>query len=126
MRGAARSRIAAPVVAAASGVWATSTAWPDHVVAGAMGSLLFCSSEQILRGGTAGLRHWADAGGGNGRAVGTHYGRRAVAVSFLVMKLFMVVAAPLRRRAGVALWWGPLSAPSWPPSPRAPASLCSP
>lgn len=37
------------VIAAASGVWATSTAWPDLIVAGIMASLFLWSSVQIIR-----------------------------------------------------------------------------
>ena len=37
------------VVVAASGVWATSTAWPDLIVAGLMASLFLWSAAQIIR-----------------------------------------------------------------------------
>lgn len=37
------------VIIAASGVWATSTAWPDLIVAGIMASLFLWSSVQIVR-----------------------------------------------------------------------------
>ena len=37
------------VVFAASGVWATETAWPDLIVAGVMASLFLLSSAQIVR-----------------------------------------------------------------------------
>lgn len=37
------------VIIAASGVWATSTAWPDLIVAGIMASLFLWSSAQIVR-----------------------------------------------------------------------------
>ena len=37
------------VIAAASGVWATSTAWPDLIVAGIMASLFSWSAAQIVR-----------------------------------------------------------------------------
>jgi Co/Zn/Cd efflux system component len=37
------------VIAAASGVWATSTAWPDLIVAGIMASLFLWSAAQIVR-----------------------------------------------------------------------------
>lgn len=37
------------VIIAASGVWATSTAWPDLIVAGIMASLFLWSSTQIIR-----------------------------------------------------------------------------
>jgi len=37
------------VVVAAGGVWATSTAWPDLVVAGIMASLFLWSATQIVR-----------------------------------------------------------------------------
>jgi len=37
------------VVVAASGVWATETAWPDLIVAGIMASLFLLSSVQIIR-----------------------------------------------------------------------------
>jgi Co/Zn/Cd efflux system component len=37
------------VVIAASGVWATSTAWPDLIVAGLMASLFLWSATQIIR-----------------------------------------------------------------------------
>ncbi len=37
------------VIAAASGVWATSTAWPDPIVAGIMASLFLWSAAQIVR-----------------------------------------------------------------------------
>ena len=37
------------VVLAASGVWATETAWPDLIVAGVMASLFLLSATQIVR-----------------------------------------------------------------------------
>jgi Co/Zn/Cd efflux system component len=37
------------VVVAASGVWATGSAWPDLIVAGIMASLFLWSSGQIVR-----------------------------------------------------------------------------
>lgn len=37
------------VIVAASGVWATSTAWPDLIVAGIMASLFLWSSVKIVR-----------------------------------------------------------------------------
>lgn len=37
------------VILAASGVWATGTAWPDLIVAGVMASLFLWSSAQIIR-----------------------------------------------------------------------------
>jgi Co/Zn/Cd efflux system component len=37
------------VIVAASGVWATGTAWPDLIVAGIMASLFLWSSTQIIR-----------------------------------------------------------------------------
>lgn len=37
------------VILAAGGVWATSTAWPDLIVAGIMASLFLWSSAQIVR-----------------------------------------------------------------------------
>ncbi|MDF1627555.1 MAG: cation transporter, partial [Parvibaculaceae bacterium] len=36
------------VIFAASGVWATSSAWPDLIVAGVMASLFLWSSIQII------------------------------------------------------------------------------
>jgi Co/Zn/Cd efflux system component len=39
----------AAVVVAASGVWATGSAWPDLIVAGIMASLFLWSSGQIVR-----------------------------------------------------------------------------
>ncbi len=44
------------VVLAASGVWATSTAWPDLAVAGIMASLFLWSAIQIITQGMAELR----------------------------------------------------------------------
>ena len=44
------------VVAAASGVWATKTAWPDLIVAGIMASLFLWSSVQIVRQALGELR----------------------------------------------------------------------
>jgi len=44
------------VVAAASGVWATETAWPDLFVAGVMASLFLWSSVQIVRQALGELR----------------------------------------------------------------------
>lgn len=44
------------VVLAASGVWATSTAWPDLIVAGIMASLFLWSAIQIITQGMAELR----------------------------------------------------------------------
>lgn len=44
------------VVAAASGVWATETAWPDLIVAGVMASLFLWSSVQIVRQALGELR----------------------------------------------------------------------
>ena len=44
------------VVAAASGVWATETAWPDLVVAGVMASLFLWSSVQIVQQALGELR----------------------------------------------------------------------
>lgn len=50
------------VVLAASGVWATSTAWPDLIVAGIMASLFLWSAIQIITQGMAELReHTAHA-----------------------------------------------------------------
>ena len=37
------------VIVAATGVWATATAWPDLIVAGVMASLFLWSSAQIVR-----------------------------------------------------------------------------
>lgn len=48
------------VVLAASGVWATSTAWPDLIVAGIMASLFLWSAIQIITQGTAELRSCRD------------------------------------------------------------------
>ena len=44
------------VILAASGVWATGTAWPDLVVAGIMASLFLWSSAQIVRQALTELR----------------------------------------------------------------------
>ena len=44
------------VILAASGVWATGTAWPDLLVAGIMASLFLWSSTQIVRQATGELR----------------------------------------------------------------------
>jgi Co/Zn/Cd efflux system component len=44
------------VIVAASGVWATGTAWPDLIVAGIMASLFLWSSAQIVRQALAELR----------------------------------------------------------------------
>jgi len=44
------------VILAASGVWATGTAWPDLVVAGIMAALFLWSSAQIVRHAVAELR----------------------------------------------------------------------
>ncbi len=45
------------VVLAASGVWATNTAWPDLTVAGIMASLFLWSSVRIVRHARFELRH---------------------------------------------------------------------
>ena len=47
------------VVLAASGVWATSTAWPDLIVAGIMASLFLWSAIQIITQGMAEIREHA-------------------------------------------------------------------
>ena len=44
------------VILAAVGVWATSTAWPDLIVAGIMASLFIWSAFQIVQHATAELR----------------------------------------------------------------------
>lgn len=44
------------VIGAASGVWATGTAWPDLIVAGIMASLFLWSSAQIVRQALTELR----------------------------------------------------------------------
>ena len=44
------------VILAASGVWATGTAWPDLIVAGVMATLFLWSSGQIARQALAELR----------------------------------------------------------------------
>ena len=44
------------VLLAASGVWATATAWPDLIVAGIMAGLFLWSSAQIVRQALAELR----------------------------------------------------------------------
>lgn len=44
------------VILAASGVWATGTAWPDLIVAGIMASLFLWSSAQIVRQALGELR----------------------------------------------------------------------
>lgn len=44
------------VILAASGVWATGTAWPDLIVAGVMASLFLWSSAQIVRQAAGELR----------------------------------------------------------------------
>ncbi len=44
------------VILAASGVWATGTAWPDLIVAGIMATLFLWSSGQIVRQALAELR----------------------------------------------------------------------
>lgn len=44
------------VIAAASGVWATGTRWPDLIVAGIMASLFLFSSAQIVRNAIGELR----------------------------------------------------------------------
>jgi Co/Zn/Cd efflux system component len=45
------------VILAASGVWATDTAWPDLIVAGIMASLFLWSSAQIVRQAVGELTH---------------------------------------------------------------------
>ena len=45
------------VILAAGGVWATSTAWPDLIVAGIMASLFLWSSAQIVRQARHELAH---------------------------------------------------------------------
>lgn len=45
------------VVLAASGVWATDTAWPDLIVAGIMACLFLWSAVQIVRHARQELRH---------------------------------------------------------------------
>jgi Co/Zn/Cd efflux system component len=45
------------VILAATGVWATETAWPDLIVAGLMASLFLWSSVQIIRQAAAELGH---------------------------------------------------------------------
>lgn len=45
------------VIFAAGGVWATSTAWPDLIVAGVMASLFLWSSIQIVRQARHELEH---------------------------------------------------------------------
>ncbi len=45
------------VIVAASGVWATGTAWPDLIVAGIMASLFLWSSAQIVRQAVGELTH---------------------------------------------------------------------
>jgi Co/Zn/Cd efflux system component len=45
------------VIVAASGVWATGTAWPDLIVAGVMASLFLWSSVQIVRQARHELAH---------------------------------------------------------------------
>jgi Co/Zn/Cd efflux system component len=45
------------VIVAASGVWATGTAWPDLIVAGVMASLFLWSSIQIIRQARHELAH---------------------------------------------------------------------
>lgn len=49
------------VILAAGGVWATSTAWPDLIVAGIMASLFIWSSVQIVRQAVGELRHPIEA-----------------------------------------------------------------
>jgi Co/Zn/Cd efflux system component len=44
------------VIVAASGVWATGTAWPDLIVAGIMASLFLWSSVLIVRQAVVELR----------------------------------------------------------------------
>jgi Co/Zn/Cd efflux system component len=51
------------VMAAALGVWGTTTAWPDLVVAGGMALLFLTSSVQILR------QAWAERRGAGGAAL---------------------------------------------------------
>lgn len=48
------------VVVAASGVWATNTAWPDLIVAGIMASLFLWSATQIIMQSMAELRSCRD------------------------------------------------------------------
>jgi cation diffusion facilitator family transporter len=50
------------VMIAAVAVWATSTAWPDLIVAAIMASLFFWSSVQIVRQSRSELRHAAAHG----------------------------------------------------------------
>jgi len=45
------------VIIAASGVWATGTAWPDLIVAGVMASIFLWSSVQIVQQAVGELRH---------------------------------------------------------------------
>jgi Co/Zn/Cd efflux system component len=50
------------VIAAASGVWITASAWPDLIVAGIMASLFLWSSFQIVRQSLGELRHAREHG----------------------------------------------------------------
>lgn len=60
------------VVVAASGVWATDTAWPDLVVAGIMATLFLWSAIQIITQGMAELRsHRKDSSVASGSALPT-------------------------------------------------------
>lgn len=45
------------VIIAASGVWATGSAWPDLIVAGGMASIFLWSSAQIIQQAAGELRH---------------------------------------------------------------------
>lgn len=51
------------VIVAASGVWATGTAWPDLMVAGVMAALFLWSSAQIVRQARAELHGLPDSPG---------------------------------------------------------------
>ncbi len=55
------------VLAAAAGVWQTTTAWPDLIVAGIMAGLFLWSSSQILRQGWLEFRQAAVPAIANGR-----------------------------------------------------------
>ncbi len=50
------------VIVAATGVWATATAWPDLIVAGVMASLFLWSSAQIVRQARHEMEHAGKSG----------------------------------------------------------------
>ena len=61
------------VIVAASGVWATASAWPDLIVAAIMASLFLWSSFRILQQSAGELRHAREHAAEPGTAA--HFGR---------------------------------------------------